>query len=255
MAPLRKLLLPVGFLASFFCNGAVASYLDFTDDATILPLMSFDNGTTNTNGFMGSIDGIGFTLSTLNSYGIVNFTEKYDGSANTGCLSGSGPLACNKLGDDGIGDGVGIGNDEITGLFGLTDPSGPSGQILRLEFDTVVYISNFDFLDLYVDRNDDRNREQVRISIDGIADPFIVNATGSFGEGGYARLDLLALGPILGQVIEFTAFNGDLLMDDTNNDYAFAAMTISAVPVPAAAWLFGTALIGLAGFSKRRKSA
>ena len=27
-----------------------------------------------------------------------------------------------------------------------------------------------------------------------------------------------------------------------------------AVPVPAAVWLFGTALIGLAGFSKRRKS-
>lgn len=30
---------------------------------------------------------------------------------------------------------------------------------------------------------------------------------------------------------------------------------ISPVPVPAAAWLFGTALIGLVGFSKRRKAA
>lgn len=30
---------------------------------------------------------------------------------------------------------------------------------------------------------------------------------------------------------------------------------ISPVPVPAAVWLFGTALIGLVGFSKRRKSA
>ncbi|MFC1560704.1 VPLPA-CTERM sorting domain-containing protein [Pseudomonadota bacterium] len=29
----------------------------------------------------------------------------------------------------------------------------------------------------------------------------------------------------------------------------------SAVPVPAAVWLFGTALIGLVGFSKRRKAA
>ena len=58
MAPLRKLLLPVGFLASFFCNGAVAAYLDFTDEN--LSLMSFTNATTN--GFSGSIDGIGFTL-------------------------------------------------------------------------------------------------------------------------------------------------------------------------------------------------
>ena len=29
----------------------------------------------------------------------------------------------------------------------------------------------------------------------------------------------------------------------------------SAVPVPAAVWLFGTALIGLIGFGKRRKTA
>jgi hypothetical protein len=31
--------------------------------------------------------------------------------------------------------------------------------------------------------------------------------------------------------------------------------SVSAVPAPAAAWLFGTALIGLVGFSKRRKAA
>jgi hypothetical protein len=33
------------------------------------------------------------------------------------------------------------------------------------------------------------------------------------------------------------------------------AAPISAVPVPAAVWLFGTGLIGLVGFSKRRKAA
>jgi hypothetical protein len=31
--------------------------------------------------------------------------------------------------------------------------------------------------------------------------------------------------------------------------------SVPAVPVPAAVWLFGTALIGLVGFSKRRKAA
>ena len=30
---------------------------------------------------------------------------------------------------------------------------------------------------------------------------------------------------------------------------------VSAVPVPAAVWLFGTALVGLAGFGRRRKKA
>jgi len=32
-------------------------------------------------------------------------------------------------------------------------------------------------------------------------------------------------------------------------------LTVSAVPVPAAVWLFGTALVGLFGFGKRRKTA
>jgi hypothetical protein len=33
------------------------------------------------------------------------------------------------------------------------------------------------------------------------------------------------------------------------------SLAVSAVPVPAALWLFGTGLIGLIGFSKRGKSA
>lgn len=40
-----------------------------------------------------------------------------------------------------------------------------------------------------------------------------------------------------------------------DRDFAFATFSPSAVPVPAAAWLFGTALIGLAGMSRRRKVA
>jgi hypothetical protein len=42
------------------------------------------------------------------------------------------------------------------------------------------------------------------------------------------------------------------IQDDSDNDYAFAAVTVNAVPVPAAAWLFGSGLIALVGFSKRK---
>ena len=35
----------------------------------------------------------------------------------------------------------------------------------------------------------------------------------------------------------------------------FASFAVSNVPVPAAVWLFGTALVGLIGFSRRRKVA
>ena len=37
-------------------------------------------------------------------------------------------------------------------------------------------------------------------------------------------------------------------------DASGAPLALSPVPVPAAVWLFGTALIGLAGYSRRRKS-
>ena len=46
-------------------------------------------------------------------------------------------------------------------------------------------------------------------------------------------------------------------LDDWASEIAFddVQLSVSAVPVPAAAWLFGTALIGLVGFGKRRKTA
>ena len=49
-------------------------------------------------------------------------------------------------------------------------------------------------------------------------------------------------------------FSSDTFLDSLTFDLPTAAPP-SAVPVPAAAWLFGTALIGLVGFSKRRKAA
>jgi hypothetical protein len=42
--------------------------------------------------------------------------------------------------------------------------------------------------------------------------------------------------------------------DSTSTAYFDNLSVVSSVPVPAAIWLFGTALIGLVGFSKRRKT-
>jgi hypothetical protein len=210
MTLLKKCTLQVGLVAIFFCNGAIAAYIDFTDDST---------------GLSGMVDGIGFTLSS--SPGGLNFNEDYDGDAFTGC--GVGQLACEN-------DGVGIGNDEIT-----------MGQTLNLIFDTAVRITSIEFLDLYKGTYE----EQATVTIDG-GTPFSVNATETSGDGGYANLSLAALvGP--GQNIAFTA--RDFYGDDGNNDYALASITVSAVPIPAAIWLFGTALIGLIGFTKRGKAA
>jgi hypothetical protein len=45
-----------------------------------------------------------------------------------------------------------------------------------------------------------------------------------------------------------------LLVDRQSHWGTWNLSEVSAVPIPAAAWLFGTALIGLVGFSKRRKT-
>jgi hypothetical protein len=49
-----------------------------------------------------------------------------------------------------------------------------------------------------------------------------------------------------------TGFQGNVI---TWGPGAWVNSTLNPVPVPAAVWLFGTALIGLVGFSKRRKAA
>ncbi len=235
MLTLRKLTIVLGLVTVCLGNNALAAYLDFTDSTVIANL----NGITD--GFEGTTaDGIGFTLTSTS--GTVNFNEGYDGApSNPGCQANGGPLACHF-------DGAGLDNDEISGL------TVSSGQVLTLAFDTEVVISSLEFLDLYRNSNPDRGGEQVRVSIDG-GSPELVQASATSGDGGYASLDFLALGgPVVGQIIEFTAFQGFLLQDDRDNDYAFAGAHISPVPVPAAVWLFGTAMLGLLGIRRRRSA-
>lgn len=61
----------------------------------------------------------------------------------------------------------------------------------------------------------------------------------------YENLDYLSLASInLGFLESFSGFTG-------NNFDIYRISHVSAVPVPAAFWLFGTALVGLIGFSRR----
>lgn len=56
------------------------------------------------------------------------------------------------------------------------------------------------------------------------------------------------------QGLQIRDFNGGGL-DNATNDYILAdnySISVSAVPIPAALWLFGSALIGLVGFGKRK---
>jgi ABC-type antimicrobial peptide transport system permease subunit len=59
--------------------------------------------------------------------------------------------------------------------------------------------------------------------------------------------------------LQFLSLTGTLSLTEgwgaALDNVSVLAVNPNPVPVPAAVWLFGTALIGLVGFGKRRKAA
>jgi hypothetical protein len=212
----------------------MAALLDFTGSAHL------QAGPVST--YSGTFNGIGFTLSS--NVGDISIVETYEGSKRTGCQSSGGALACVS---DGVGIDIGdpkIDSDEINGI---NKPG--QNQILTITFDQVVKISGFHFLDMYIDPKNSHNREQATI----IADGALLGTTSALentGEGGYAQLIIT---PILAQTLEFSANFLPQFWDDSDNDYALAAVEVSAVPLPPAIWLFGTAIAGLLGMRRPKK--
>jgi len=83
--------------------------------------------------------------------------------------------------------------------------------------------------------------------------------TGIFGTGGTITQTVLGVAPGVTTNL-FTGFVGLSSLVVTSNDGAFPVMDnitvdVSAVPVPAAVWLFGSGLLGLIGIARRKKTA
>ena len=73
---------------------------------------------------------------------------------------------------------------------------------------------------------------------------FLFDVTGGDAAGLYGDLG--------GIILSGAGFPGDWTSSFSSNPFA-AVADIGTVPVPAAAWLFGSALLGLLGFNARRK--
>lgn len=171
------------------------------------------------------IDSIGVTISSAASGQLLTFNNSDSG----GCENGTADsiLKCD-------GDGIGVGDDEIH--------QGGSQKIL-VKFDNAVDISNIYLLDLFKNDNGIKgNHEKALMTIDGITYEF---DAASSGDGGFLNTAFSLL-----NVTEII-FSG---YSDLFSDYALAGIDveISAVPVPGAAILFGSALLGFFGFKRRR---
>jgi len=220
-----------GFILLTASNISTAALIDFTTSG----LSVVDNKIT------GTTDGVGYTVSTN---GTLNINEGYDGSQNNGCTPQAPSLACNI-------DGIGVGNDELN-----------NNEIVTLTFTEDVLLSGFYFLDLYdgssravknTDGKEFYTQEEATVTLPDLTTLTILG-TETGGQGGFAELTGFSPITILaGQAVTFTAdvFKGD----DGNNDYALAGITVNAIPLPGAVWLFGSALVGFAGFNRFRKKS
>lgn len=201
-------------LAAFvFSAAAQATLIDFTG-------ADWEQAIVNGGGATATIGNI--TLTADN--GSLTFNRNDSG----GCKAGqpTNGLICD-------GDGIGINNDEIT--------QGGSQQI-TLTFDKAVNITNIILLDLFsAERGYDVNGDPTTGEI------AIIEGIQYFGPnllaGGYYATGFS------GQAITSIVFSGNL---DSFSDYALAAIEVSAVPIPGAAILFGSALLGFFGFKRRR---
>jgi hypothetical protein len=188
------------------------------------------------NGSSYSI-GTGVTLSSVGGNMTFNNSDGGDGCGNVGptkeAIISSTTLDC-------TGDGIGITNDEIT--------EGGS-QSLTVTFDSVVNILAIDLLDLFADES---TGEIAVIEWGTPTQTYNSHAisTIDYPGGGYWEIDISAIDELTMSGITSFTLTG---FNDSFSDFSLARIEISAVPVPAAIWFFGTALIGFVGISRRTR--
>ena len=99
--------------------------------------------------------------------------------------------------------------------------------------------------------------DNINGTLDGVMVNTFANVKGNFVIA-TIEMQAIAVGDSLLSLSEYVlnpwASGGSLINPDFI-DASVNVTTVSAVPVPAAVWLFGSGLIGLAGFARRKKSA
>lgn len=209
-----------GLLAFAMSAQAAPQLIDFTDGSK----WSAANGLSSFTASYGDLD---VTASSVG--GNLSFNGGRD---KNGCISGLNQSVHNLVCD---GDGLGIGNDEITeGGF----------QRITITFSSSVTIGDVELLDLFNNQNES---EVALISLND--DIFETHASNNL-TGGYHRT--MVTGPDITMVVLKSA-------NDNHSDYALARISLtlnnirgfsSSVPAPSALLLM---MPGLALIARRRR--
>ncbi len=138
----------------------------------------------------------------------------------------------------------GLGPTEGVNYFGWAFAAGSS---ITFAFDSPQSAFSMDIVDIATISAD----QSISVFANGSATPVVADLLyPARSIGGRGAVDFLALvsdAPF--STLTFTFAEQEWVGIDR------VQYGINPVPVPAAVWLFGTALVGLAGFSKRKKSA
>lgn len=162
-------------------------------------------------------------------------------SEPAGCAAGAADLGI-ALACDGDGIGISFGSpsdDEITGTFNeklIVDFLNDGGIARKIVL-----------LDLF-DEGPSAEQAEIRINYADAFEIITLNLGGQGdNEGGIQIIDLVAMGIKSDGILSISFDAAD---DNGVSDYAIAGIV---TPLPAAVWLFGSALLGLAGFGRLRR--
>ena len=126
------------------------------------------------------------------------------------------------------------------------------GETMSIDFGTTVVAADLTIVDIRPPGNVSFQLE----AFDGASSLGVFNSPLALDSVAPQAFDLFALSGV-SQMTSFsiTVLSPELTVGLKVQRLSFSPAPMSAVPVPAAIWLFGTALLGFVGFGKRRKAA
>lgn len=134
---------------------------------------------------------------------------------------------------------------------GATDPQNPqtgAGNITTpMQAFVLSAISNSNNAQIYQDGNL-LSQHNAPLTSRDLSSPFYIGKQGTFAGGEYWQGDIAA---ILVYNKALNASEQTQVLDYLNSKYLGLA---SPVPIPAAGWLFGSGIVGLIGYSRRKQA-